>query len=245
MAIYFGLDQWRDRENTANRQVVCYGDSWFWLPNIGVSNIPQRLSAHWPGIDWIVIGGNGMRLADPLQIYWYELQQVSQDLQGMAAAVLVSGGGNDLVAMRPNPNNNHLDDYGLEDDAITVAKRCDDALCKIASLFNGTDYFITHTYAVPVRFGVPFDGVIGPWIKPLLDAYDVNSGDYGGTSRLILNILRRRTESLSVPISCIDTLDKMQSPSDWHDEMHGSKSGLDGLMPDWVSDLSKYLGKSV
>ena len=221
--IYDGTDGAGSRWDDFDTRLLAQGDSWFSIgamPPWATSNILQQLrfgfeacaiNCAYPGrqlacmVDWKQDTGFSRLLAGKLAYQW--------------KAILLSGGGNDLIAaagVLPRTANyksvapelrlflkpaewgprelgavRYLSTAGWDTFSAHLAPQFSDVVAMRDSGINRGVPLFCHTYAYPTPRDAPASALfhMGPWLYPALVAYKIPTGDWLAVARELIDRL--------------------------------------------------------
>jgi len=261
MTVYYDFDQVQSRSSAAMPAMLAIGDSWFWYPF--VSNLLAELSAMVkPAYSNILtLGRVGARLeqfATPGLFAKDFARQLKPQYIRYYSAVLISGGGNDVVDWRLGLR---ADCTGLPADQCIDPQALDQAMNDLAgwllALINEVraaeiagnppiDIFVhTYDYAPPNGQPARVFGfrLQGPWLKPALDQAKVDA-DFAlrqEVVRLLINALQAKFSEFDSPadhVHVIKTAGTLDPQTDWANEMHPNGEGFRKLIHGpWLARL--------
>jgi hypothetical protein len=253
--------------------ILAIGDSWFWYPK---NNILRALSEHPdlkdPYRNIQVLGYNGAAISQYVDRnnvhgrYTRELQyQLSPNQSSGYSAVMISGGGNDAVdyglALRKDCSGKMsleqcIDPEGLEGLVDDITGSMNILLYEIATTFAArprpADVFI-HGYDYPVPDGRPFTlaglRVMGPWLKPALDAARVapDMNLRKAICRYLIDALNDAFESFDDHAHAVHYIDSRGVLSTganygevWDNELHPTFGGFESIVDlRWIPVLAR------
>ncbi|MFZ6760337.1 hypothetical protein ACO0K9_24300 [Undibacterium sp. Ji50W] len=268
MHVYQKSDKWIEGEYPA---ILAIGDSWFWYPG---NNILQALirnkSLRTDYSNIQAVGNNGALLQEYVGAGKYAAaveRNLTPDARKYYNVFMISGAGNDAV------------DYKLalkaDCSGITDPKTCldpvgiDDFLRKVSTAMGGLVHEIRwaykdaakqvrpifiHGYDYPTPDGRGFDildiPIVGPWLKPALDAAKVKNDAafrLAVVHELIarLNAVFKTFDDWPNNVVYIDSLGTLSSGADyrkdWANELHPTSSGFDKIVAQrWMPILKQW-----
>jgi len=237
--------------------MLAVGDSWFWYPK--VSNLLAEISAIVrPDYSNIMAYGYiGARLEEYVQgryaaDFYYEMKPQNAQYY---SAVLISGGGNDVVDWNLCLKADCSQQTSPKDciDSAQTAANMDSLagwlFTMISTIHSAYDRnglrrpaVIAHCYDYPLPDGRPFvdpvfhTRIVGPWLKPAMDARGVPA-DLDFRTKLMHALLDSMAEALSELHSPADNVWVVQSlgtldvdEADWDNELHPTGRGFRKLV---------------
>lgn len=258
MALKFGMSDWqryRPRDDDNAPIVLCFGDSWFWYPIPGISNLSTRLLdfGRHQSIDIVAIGEVGLEIANPGKRILGELTTFLQWESKTVDIIIISGGGNDfagaddldpLLQVGTADNATSWFDEIKTDDLFKNVKTGFQRIIYLRDTFCPKVPIVTHCFDYSQANG---EGLLwfSPWIKPSLDKIGMPPALHTAAVKYIIDRLADVQTSLSGPnYQFIDTRGLL-GPDDWSNELHPTGEGFDKIarpfypvfaekFPDWV-----------
>lgn len=265
MTVYYDADR---IEPGAFPALLAIGDSWFWYPF--VSNLLAEISAvvRPAYSNMLTLGKIGATLEQ------FAKGTYAQDLAGQLrpqniiyySALLISGGGNDAVdwglCLQGDCTGKHTAKECV--DAQTLSQKMTDLGGWLLALINETqaacdsasrprlDVFV-HCYdyappnGEPARFPIFGIPLLGPWLKPAMDAAKVDPNDFAlrqDIVKLLINTLRDTFLEFDSPadkVHVIQTPGTLDPDTDWANELHPDGEGFRKLVHGpWSTTLRSF-----
>lgn len=264
MTVYYDPDR---IQSGAFPALLAIGDSWFWYPF--VSNLLAELSAVVkPDFSNILtLGRIGARLEQfATGPYAKDLaRQLRPQNVVFYSAVLISGGGNDAVdwglCLRDDCTGRHTAAECIDPDKLAgsmsdlsgwLLALINEVRAAGAAVGRTLDVFVhCYDYAPPngeparfPLFGIP---LLGPWLKPAMDAAKVDPNDFALRTdivKLLIDTLEAtfsEFDSQADRVHVIRTTGTLDPATDWANELHPNGEGFRKLIHGpWLARLREY-----
>jgi len=265
LTVYYDPDR---VESSAFPALLAIGDSWFWYPF--VSNLLAEISAVVrPAYSNILTLG---KIGATLESYAKGVhapalaRQLSPNFVRYYSAFLISGGGNDAVdwglCLRPNCSGATAPAQCV--DVAVLDQKMTDLSGWLLALINEAhdardavgmphmDIFVhTYDYAPPdgeparfPLFGIP---LLGPWLKPAMDAAQVDPGNDAlrqDIVKLLIDALRDTLLQFDSPqnkVHIVNSTGTLNPNRDWANELHPNGHGFQKLVHGpWRRALARF-----
>lgn len=221
------------------RRYLAAGDSWFsiggWTGNLlQAIDDPQTLivSTAYPGDELPQIGGHAFaRLLRPSEgvPHW--------------DAVLVSGGGNDLLGncmrfIRADPDNPVKREQLLA--ALDDIERQIERIVRTAQAAQPGVPVVVHTYDYPPVERRWWWWHAGPWVAPVFSAARIDRARWGALVHMLVDMLADRLIRVAArwpQLVVVDTRNRLRR-TDWRNEIHPSVAGYAAHAHVWQRALA-------
>lgn len=251
-------------DNPTARRALCFGDSWFQYPFKAV-DLNKQLARHFKRTLFLNQSVAGRDSAS----WKIGLPQVQRAIQAYAFdAILLSGGGNDVVGdelveflkMPDQPQSLGSTDWGVVppvvrdhvrletfEHALRYAMKDLGQVVQCRDLFSAQSIVYVHTYDYIYPDGRGFQGKLkGPWVQPALLAVGLtDTRRQRELTNWLLDQFRRVLKAFVSQhrnVRLVDSLDVLTSKAQWANEIHPTPAGFRAIADKaWIPALSGVL----
>ena len=245
------------RRGTRPLAILAEGDSWFMGPGNGVLAMLDNLLE--VPILSLADAGDDIGSLRPLRQHMTSAGQMGELARALERhpfdALLLSGGGNDVVAarysyIRPHTLNDTLEDIIDTDHLNSVLADVARGYASIGALAQRITPNIkvfVHQYVLPRRLdvGTPFGH--GPWFYPAIRDQMPAAPPHDHAMCIVHHVMNRLADTIefvaqSLPFVLVPTRDIATEAHDWADEMHLNRQGAVKVAQAFQGRIDAQLG---